>query len=322
MANDLARKAQTEMNRWGRAGIPFLFVIDYQMKKPVVVKLSDLENSGIRYRIQHKVTATVTDRPVEIEKKPVSFKKYSEAFDIIRTGLLRGDSFLTNLTQPTQIEMDISLNEIFKRSQARYNLLFEDQFVVFSPETFVRIQDGIIYSHPMKGTQKNDNANAETALFNNPKELAEHATIVDLIRNDLSRFAQKVKVDKFRYLEPVVTHHGQLLQMSSQISGTLADNYPGLIGDLIFGMLPAGSVTGAPKAQTLQLIAKAENYDRGYYTGVFGIFDGKNLDSGVMIRFIEKTPDGYLFKSGGGITALSTPESEYQEMIDKIYLPF
>ena len=94
------------------------------------------------------------------------------------------------------------------------------------------------------------------------------------------------------------------------------------IGDIVFTLLPAGSVTGAPKRKTIEIIHEIENYERGYYTGIFGYFDGATLDSGVMIRFIEKTPEGLIYKSGGGITSFSRPESEYQEMIDKVYVPF
>ena len=71
----------------------------------------------------------------------------------------------------------------------------------------------------------------------------------------------------------------------------------------------------------MELIEKIERYERGYFTGVFCVFDGKSFDSGVMIRFIEKTPEGYLYKSGGGITLDSDAHSEYEEMLDKIYLP-
>ncbi len=86
-------------------------------------------------------------------------------------------------------------------------------------------------------------------------------------------------------------------------------------------MLPAGSISGAPKKKTLEVIAEAEQYTRGYYTGVFGIFDGENIDSGVMIRFLEQGPDGLIYKSGGGITAMSNIHEEYQELTDKIYVP-
>ena len=93
------------------------------------------------------------------------------------------------------------------------------------------------------------------------------------------------------------------------------------VGLGLFKLLPAGSISGAPKPRTLDIIQEAEEYVRGYYTGVTGIFDGENLDSGVLIRFIEKKDNQLIFKSGGGITARSEVHSEYQEIIDKVYLP-
>jgi para-aminobenzoate synthetase component 1 len=86
--------------------------------------------------------------------------------------------------------------------------------------------------------------------------------------------------------------------------------------------LPAGSISGAPKKKTIEIIRQAEITERGYYTGIFGIFDGSALDSGVMIRFIEQKNDQMIFRSGGGITVNSQPEQEYREMIDKVYVPF
>lgn len=86
-------------------------------------------------------------------------------------------------------------------------------------------------------------------------------------------------------------------------------------------MLPAGSVTGAPKRETIKIIEEVEQYDRGWYTGVFGIFDGKQLDSAVMIRFIERDSEGLIYKSGGGITFMSDPAKEYEELIAKVYVP-
>jgi para-aminobenzoate synthetase component I len=101
----------------------------------------------------------------------------------------------------------------------------------------------------------------------------------------------------------------------------LSPNYLSQLGDIIFAMLPAGSVTGAPKKKTLEIIENAENYDRGFYTGIAGYFDGQNLDSCVLIRFIENEKGQLFYKSGGGITAQSNANDEYQELIDKIYVP-
>jgi para-aminobenzoate synthetase component 1 len=109
--------------------------------------------------------------------------------------------------------------------------------------------------------------------------------------------------------------------MSSEISGILKPEFDGKLGSIMKKLLPAGSILGAPKPKTLEIILDAEGYDRGYYTGVCGWFDGKNLDSCVMIRFIEKEGDALYFKSGGGITHMSRLEDEYQEMKNKIYVP-
>jgi len=102
----------------------------------------------------------------------------------------------------------------------------------------------------------------------------------------------------------------------------LPEDFHQHLGDLLFQLLPAGSISGAPKQKTVEVIQSAEQQDRGYYTGVCGIYDGQTVDSGVMIRFVEQTPSGLVFKSGGGITAQSRMEDEYQELLQKAYLPF
>jgi para-aminobenzoate synthetase component 1 len=173
----------------------------------------------------------------------------------------------------------------------------------------------------MKGTIDASVEHAREIILNDEKELAEHTTIVDLIRNDLSMIASEVRVESFRYIEHISTNQKDLLQVSSKISGVLPSNYHTQIGTLLFMMMPAGSISGAPKKKTLEIILESEQYDRGYYTGVFGIFDGNRLDSGVMIRFIENIQGELYYKSGGGITSMSTPKLEYQEMIDKVYVP-
>ncbi|MGB0839612.1 MAG: chorismate-binding protein, partial [Chitinophagales bacterium] len=98
-------------------------------------------------------------------------------------------------------------------------------------------------------------------------------------------------------------------------------NYGDTIGELIMRLLPAGSISGAPKPKTVEIIKTAEGYKRGYYTGIFGYYDNGRLESGVMIRFIEAINGQLYFKSGGGITYDSDPKKEYQELIDKVYVP-
>jgi para-aminobenzoate synthetase component 1 len=133
--------------------------------------------------------------------------------------------------------------------------------------------------------------------------------------------AANVRVERFRYVETVSAGERDLLQVSSEIRGDLDLSWHENIGSILKTLLPAGSISGAPKIKTVEIISRVEEYERGYFTGIFGVYDGKSFDSGVMIRFIEKTENGYIYKSGGGITADSNADSEYEEMISKVYLP-
>lgn len=141
------------------------------------------------------------------------------------------------------------------------------------------------------------------------------------MRNDLNRVAGEVEVKRFRYFEEIVTHSGSILQTSSEISGRLPARLVGRYGDILLPLLPAGSITGAPKPATVSLIDSAETSPRGWYTGVFGHFDGRRMVSAVMIRCLQRDTDGRLyFHSGGGITVNSDCTEEYSELLTKIYL--
>lgn len=312
-----------QMNRLGKQGKSFAFLIDFQIKQPL---LFDLNNSAGKIWWQFPEHSNIKRKKTTVtlenwKTAPVSFKKYKEGFDWVEQHISNGDTYLLNFTQPTGIETNISLEEIFHISKARYKIFLKNEFVCFSPETFVKIENGKIFSFPMKGTIDADVKDAENIILNDTKELAEHNTIVDLIRNDLSFVAENVVVEKFRYVERIRTNNKDLFQVSSRISGDLPRNYIKYIGDIIFAMLPAGSVSGAPKNKTVEIINKTEKYNRGYYTGIFGIFDGKNMDSCVLIRYIENQNGQLIYKSGGGITFMSKAADEYDEMIKKVYVP-
>jgi para-aminobenzoate synthetase component I len=314
-------KAIEKMNLLGSQSLPFLFIIDFDFKKPLVLSPEEIIHSGIQYRIRHDEAPAFNIPAFEFEKKPVTFSEYQQAFDIVYRELSYGNSYLINLTIPTRINTTLSLEEIFHYSKAPFKLLVPDRFVIFSPESFVRISKGMISTFPMKGTINANIPDAEAIILSDPKEQAEHTTIVDLLRNDLSMVAENVTVKRYRYVEKIETAGGALLQVSSEIAGELKDDYKTQLGNIIFKMLPAGSVTGAPKEKTVEIIRRAENYERGYFTGIFGYFDGKVLESAVSIRFIENTPEGFVYKSGGGITAKSEAGKEYQELLDKVYVP-
>ena len=379
-----------KINRLASQDEPFLFVINYQGDKAFIRLLSDInpeeclfdfEGRGnfsharketLKEEILKKETLKEETSETTWQIEPPLYEDYERSFNIVKSNIMAGNSYLTNLTCRVPVSCNLSLEEIFHRAKGKYKLLLrrkrtqaEDKahlkeenieenltpFVCFSPETFVRIKGGRIYSYPMKGTLDASLPNAEKQLMEDRKEAAEHATIVDLIRNDLSRVAEDVRVDKYRYIDVLHTNKGDILQTSSEISGRLPEDYPHHLGEILDAQLPAGSITGAPKDKTMQIIQEAEGYDRGFYTGIMGIYDQGELNSAVMIRFIEeetspvdfetdgeknfkakegKASEGkepkanrkLYFKAGGGITSKSDCRKEYEEVIQKIYLPF
>lgn len=313
------------MNQWSKQKRAFLFIISYNQEKNLILPLDAIDPDQIAYDFEG-----VTNQPqrnnlsklYSFSSLPVSFPEFRKSFDLVKAGLLRGDSFLCNLTFETPVQTDLSLKSIFDASQARFKLYLADQFLIFSPEIFVKIdKQRIIHSYPMKGTIAAEIPDARTIILEDEKEAAEHATIVDLIRNDLSTVAFPVWVDRYRYTERFETSKGPILQVSSEVCGQLNEPAMEELGTVLFSMLPAGSITGAPKDSTCRIIAESETHDRNFYTGVCGIFDGETLTSGVMIRYIEKRGEQMYFKSGGGITTKSEAESEYNELIRKVYVP-
>lgn len=298
-------------NEYWKDHVPFIFIIDFELKRPRIWKLPSDEVLFDFNRFQNKKKA------VTLSTHPVPFGDYKSKFDDVMKHLLYGDTFLTNLTIKTKIDLNVSLEDLFYAANARYKFFLKDKFLCFSPETFVKIKDGCIYTYPMKGTIDASIPDAEAKILSDQKELAEHVTIVDLLRNDLSMVASDVHVNRFRYVERVK----DLLQVSSAIKGTLLPSFYEDPAGAILSLLPAGSISGAPKNKTVEVIRKTEGEERGYYTGICGYYDGHSLDSGVMIRFIEQTAEGLYYRSGGGITTQSDVTSEYQEAQDKIYVP-
>jgi para-aminobenzoate synthetase component 1 len=347
------------MNILAKAKTPFLMGVDFELTRGFLVE-NPLESQEIFFSLRNS-TSEIKNTPQRTPKKPKhphntnstknpnnakdaknsknselsrapggfsltaspeSLDAYAEKFKVVKTGLERGDSYLVNLTLKTPIECSLSLEEIFLLSEAPFSLYIPGDLVCFSPERFVSISGaGEISTFPMKGTINAAIKEAERIILDDFKESAEHATVVDLLRNDLSLSASKVRVERYRYIDHVKTSHREILQVSSDIRGELGPDYYERLGDIIFRMLPAGSVSGAPKESTLDIIRRSEGIPRGFYTGIFGFFDGQGFDSGVLIRYIEEQNSQKYFRSGGGITAYSSLEDEYKEAIEKIYLP-
>jgi para-aminobenzoate synthetase component 1 len=301
---------------------PFLFVLSYDLKERHVQPLNKLDDD-IFFKIAHhrNYPRKPRDKNYFLKKHPLEYKGYKNSLNYVLEEIRSGNTYLLNLTFKTPIETDLTLKEIFTYAKAKYKLYFKDQFICFSPEKFIEIEGNTISTYPMKGTIEASLDNAKEKILSNEKEMAEHVMIVDLMRNDLGIIAKNIKVEKFRYIDKIIAGDNELLQVSSKITAELPENWRDNLGELLKKLLPAGSITGTPKRSTVNIINNIENYKRGFYTGVFGVFDGENLYSAVMIRFIEKEDEKLYYKSGGGITIDSDAKSEYKELIDKIYLP-
>lgn len=312
------------MNDLASKGTPFIFIIDYDATQAFVEPTDTVDGSQCLYLFNGNGNGQGFKPLPEgalWKPQPPTYEAYAKAFATVRDNIMRGNSYLANLTFRVPVDTDMSLRDIYMAASAPYKLWLRDRLVCFSPEKFLQIKDRRISSFPMKGTADASQPGAETALMADRKEAAEHATIVDLIRNDLSIVASQVSVSRYRYVERLHTNRGDLLQTSSEVTGLLPDDYQNRMGDIIFSQLPAGSITGAPKRKTVEIISEAETYRRGFYTGVMGLCTGATLDSAVMIRFADIEDGQTFFKAGGGITSQSNCPSEYQELINKVYVP-
>lgn len=309
------------MNQYEKQKEKFLFVIDFEMQKIIVEKIDNINSDELLYDFEgfsNKENIKI-EKKIKLNPEKINFEKYKNQFYAVSDNIKAGNTYLLNLTEKIRLKSKFNLQEIFYLSNAKYKLCLKDEFVFFSPEIFIKIENGQISSFPMKGTIDAESPNAEKMILEDKKELAEHYTIVDLIRNDLSIVATNVEVKKFRYIDRIKTNKKDILQVSSEITGNVRKNIK--LGDLIFSLLPAGSISGAPKKKTVEIIKDVEKIKRGYYTGISGIFDGQNLNSCVNIRFIECEDGKLYYRSGGGITFQSKMLDEYDEVNKKIYIP-
>lgn len=320
-----ANIVKEKINKFASEGRAFLFAVDYQLENGLFVE-EPLNQNEILFRTPHGSNVghikALNRTKNSLVANPDSFEEYNQKFNIVRDSLSSGNTSLVNLTIKSPIESSFTIEEIFWAATSPYSLYVPNQFVCFSPERFVKVVDGMISTNPMKGTINANIPNASEVILSNKKESEEHRDIVNLLTSELGSVADDISVARYRYIDRITVGERSILQVSSEIVGRLKTNYSQKIGDAIFELLPAGSISGVPKEASLEVIQKAEGQKRGYYTGVFGYFDGKVLDSAVLIRFIEQQQGQLYFRSGGGVTAESCAESEYKEALEKIYLPF
>ncbi|MCM1007266.1 MAG: anthranilate synthase component I [Ruminococcus flavefaciens] len=188
-----------------------------------------------------------------------------------------------------------------------------------SPETLVKLEDGVLHTFPLAGTRprgktEKEDKELEAGLLADEKELAEHNMLVDLGRNDLGKISKfgTVEVEKLHSIE----RYSHVMHIGSTVRGEIRDELDGL--DAVSAVLPAGTLSGAPKIRACQLIAELENNKRGIYGGAIGYIDFTgNLDTCIAIRIAYKKNGKVFVRSGAGIVADSIPEKEYQECINK-----
>ena len=303
---------------------PFFFVINYEQTEGYLVEDS-LNQTEVFFKfptVEYKPFPSFSTKENIFNITPEAFETYKRKFDRLHNCLKKKEISLANLTERTKIETNLSLEDIFALSESLYQIYIPNKFVCFSPERFVKIADGIISANPMKGTIDASIPNAEQIILEDKKEIDEHKATVALLSEELSVVSKNVHTTRFRYIDRLKTNRKHLLQVSSEIVGELSADYMQYMGDIIFSLLPAGSITGTPKQKALEILHDIEGVERNYYCGIAGYFDGKELDSAVLIRFIEQDSDKLYFRSGGGITVNSICEKEYQEVLNKVYLPF
>ena len=188
-----------------------------------------------------------------------------------------------------------------------------------SPETLVKLENGILHTFPLAGTRPRGKTNEEDRalsqeLLADEKELAEHNMLVDLGRNDLGKISRfgTVKVEKFHIIE----YFSHVMHIGSTVRGEICKGKDAL--DAIEAVLPAGTLSGAPKIRACQLIGELENNKRGIYGGAIGYIDFTgNMDTCIAIRITYKKNGKVFVRSGAGIVADSVPEKEYTECINK-----
>ncbi len=237
-----------------------------------------------------------------------------------------GDIFQIVLSNRLEAEYEGSLLNVYRMlrtlNPSPYMFYFSGTDVECagaSPETLVKLEDGVAYTYPLAGTRprgktpEEDKA-LEEELLADPKELAEHNMLVDLGRNDIGKISKfgTVSVEKYHNIE----RYSHVMHIGSTVRGEIRDDLDAF--DAVDSILPAGTLSGAPKIRACQLINDLENNKRGIYGGAIGYIDFTgNLDTCIAIRLAYKKNNHLFVRSGAGIVADSVPDKEYQECINK-----
>lgn len=252
--------------------------------------------------------------------------KYCEMVEKAKKHIKEGDIFQIVLSNRLSADFEGSLLNTYRIlrtiNPSPYMFYFSGTDVEVagaSPETLVKLENGVLHTFPLAGTRKRGKNQKEDEdlindLLSDEKELAEHNMLVDLGRNDLGKISKfgTVDVEKLHSIEK----YSHVMHIGSTVRGEIRDNCDAL--DAITAVLPAGTLSGAPKIRACQLIGKLENNKRGIYGGAIGYIDFTgNMDTCIAIRIAYKKNGKVFVRSGAGIVADSVPEKEYQECLNK-----
>jgi len=266
------------------------------------------------------------------EKAPVAifsnFTKpaYLAAIEKAKDYIASGDIYQVNLSQRFSAEFNSDPFELYRNLRsinpapfAAYLDFNELKIISSSPERFLCLRSGAIHTRPIKGTRPRGKTPKEDThiieeLLKSPKDRAEHIMIVDLERNDLGRVSKFGSVSPTEFVIP--ERYATVSHLVSTVKGILRNGVDSV--DCLLNCFPGGSITGAPKIRSMQIIDELEPTARSVYTGSIGYlsFDG-SMDTSIVIRTILLKENKLYFQVGGGIVADSDPEAEYQETLDK-----
>lgn len=253
-------------------------------------------------------------------------KSYCEMVEKAKHYIKEGDIFQIVLSNRLSAKFEGSLLNTYRvlrtTNPSPYMFYFcgtDVEVAGASPETLVKLENGVLHTFPLAGTRPRgkteiEDKQLEQDLLNDEKELAEHNMLVDLGRNDLGKISKfgSVKVEKLHSIE----RYSHVMHIGSTVRGEIAEKYDAL--DAISAVLPAGTLSGAPKIRACQLISELEKNKRGIYGGAIGYIDFTgNMDTCIAIRIAYKKNGKVFVRSGAGIVADSNPNSEYEECINK-----
>ena len=200
-----------------------------------------------------------------------------------------------------------------------YMKIDDEEIMSTSPETLVRLENGRLTTFPVagsrpRGTTEEEDQELEADLLSDEKELSEHNMLVDLGRNDLGRISKFDSVEVTKYM--MIHKYSKIMHICSQVEGDIRDDCDAL--SAIESVLPAGTLSGAPKIRACEIIEELESEERGVYGGALGYLDFTgNMDTCIAIRMAVKKDGRVYVQAGGGIVADSIPENEYQESANK-----